>query len=247
MKTSWKSVAPMIALACSRIAMVGETKQQITITPLLHEELGHFGDAADVLRAVRIREAEVAVDACANVVAIEHHAEATAFMERPFQGDRDGALSAAAEAGHPNHATLLTEQFLLVRTGQQAVLDGVYVAVGHDKALERSAKVGLRRPRPFARRPVQQRLRLSLVATRLLMATKTISAPARMPDPRTTPTIDQVGIEERVARIKTRSIKKETKVQGMKLALSMIDLTTLGRGRYAEQSAAALLQGHAPA
>ena len=59
------------------------------------------------------------------------------------------------------------------------------------------------------------------------MATKTISAPARMPDPRTAPTIDQVGIEERVARIKTRSIKKETKVQGMKLALSMIDLTTL--------------------
>ena len=59
------------------------------------------------------------------------------------------------------------------------------------------------------------------------MATRTISAPMRMPDPRTTPTIDQVGIEERVARIKTRSIKKETKVQGMKLALSMIDLTTL--------------------
>lgn len=41
------------------------------------------------------------------------------------------------------------------------------------------------------------------------------------------PAVDQVGIEERVARIKARSIKKETKVQGMKLALSMIDLTTL--------------------
>jgi deoxyribose-phosphate aldolase len=39
--------------------------------------------------------------------------------------------------------------------------------------------------------------------------------------------VDQVGIEERVARIRTRSIKKEAKVQGMKLALSMIDLTTL--------------------
>ncbi len=51
--------------------------------------------------------------------------------------------------------------------------------------------------------------------------------PSRIPDARTTPTIDQVGIEERVARIKARSIKKETKVQGMKLALSMIDLTTL--------------------
>jgi deoxyribose-phosphate aldolase len=48
-----------------------------------------------------------------------------------------------------------------------------------------------------------------------------------LPDPRTTPTVDQVGIEERVARIKSRSIKKEPKVQGMKLALSMIDLTTL--------------------
>ncbi|MBL7962922.1 MAG: deoxyribose-phosphate aldolase [Flavobacteriales bacterium] len=46
-------------------------------------------------------------------------------------------------------------------------------------------------------------------------------------DPRLSPTVDQVGIEERVARIKARSIKKETKVQGMKLALSMIDLTTL--------------------
>ncbi len=52
--------------------------------------------------------------------------------------------------------------------------------------------------------------------------------PVRMSNvPHTAPTIDQVGIEERVARIKTRSIKKETKVQGMKLALSMIDLTTL--------------------
>lgn len=42
-----------------------------------------------------------------------------------------------------------------------------------------------------------------------------------------TPSIDQVGIEERVARFNTRSIKKETKLSGLKLALSMIDLTTL--------------------
>jgi deoxyribose-phosphate aldolase len=41
------------------------------------------------------------------------------------------------------------------------------------------------------------------------------------------PTVDQVGIEERVARIKARSIKKEAKVGGLKLALGMIDLTTL--------------------
>jgi len=39
--------------------------------------------------------------------------------------------------------------------------------------------------------------------------------------------VDQVGIEERCARFTTRSIKKEAKVQGLKMALNMIDLTTL--------------------
>ncbi|HWY38054.1 MAG TPA: deoxyribose-phosphate aldolase [Bacteroidia bacterium] len=48
-----------------------------------------------------------------------------------------------------------------------------------------------------------------------------------IPDFRHTPSIDQVSIEERVARFNTRSIKKDAKVQGLKLALSMIDLTTL--------------------
>ena len=39
--------------------------------------------------------------------------------------------------------------------------------------------------------------------------------------------IDQVGVEERVARLNTRSIKTSSKVSGLKLALNMIDLTTL--------------------
>ena len=41
------------------------------------------------------------------------------------------------------------------------------------------------------------------------------------------PRIDQVGIEDRVARITARSIKKESKMQGLLMALNMIDLTTL--------------------
>lgn len=41
------------------------------------------------------------------------------------------------------------------------------------------------------------------------------------------PSIDKVGVEERVARFQTRSIKNESKMQGLKMALSMIDLTTL--------------------
>jgi deoxyribose-phosphate aldolase len=53
------------------------------------------------------------------------------------------------------------------------------------------------------------------------------STPATLPDFTRTPTIDQVGVEERVERLQKRSIKKDSKVQAMKLALSMIDLTTL--------------------
>lgn len=45
--------------------------------------------------------------------------------------------------------------------------------------------------------------------------------------PLSSTTIDQVGVEERAARFRTRSIKKESKIEAMKLALSMIDLTTL--------------------
>jgi deoxyribose-phosphate aldolase len=48
-----------------------------------------------------------------------------------------------------------------------------------------------------------------------------------LPDFKFTPTIDKVGVEERVARIQTRSIKDEAKLQGMKMVLNMIDLTTL--------------------
>lgn len=39
--------------------------------------------------------------------------------------------------------------------------------------------------------------------------------------------VDEVGIRERVTRLATRSIKKASKVEGLKLALSMVDLTTL--------------------
>ncbi len=39
--------------------------------------------------------------------------------------------------------------------------------------------------------------------------------------------IDQTGVEERCARFATRSIKNQTKIEGLKMALNMIDLTTL--------------------
>lgn len=41
------------------------------------------------------------------------------------------------------------------------------------------------------------------------------------------PSVDKVGVEERIARFQSRSIKNESKMQGLKLILNMIDLTTL--------------------
>lgn len=43
----------------------------------------------------------------------------------------------------------------------------------------------------------------------------------------TCPAVDKVGVEERVARFQTRSIKGENKLKALKMALNMIDLTTL--------------------
>ena len=52
-------------------------------------------------------------------------------------------------------------------------------------------------------------------------------ATTQIPDFSRSPHIDQVGIEERASRVTKRSIKNETKLNGLKLALNMIDLTTL--------------------
>jgi len=61
-------------------------------------------------------------------------------------------------------------------------------------------------------------------------------------------TVDAVGVEERVAKYATRSIKKASKVFGLKLAVSMVDLTTL-EGKDTPGKVAALcvkaLQPHA--
>ena len=48
-----------------------------------------------------------------------------------------------------------------------------------------------------------------------------------MPDLSRVPRVDEVGVEERVARFQTRSIKTSSKNEALKMVLSMIDLTTL--------------------
>jgi deoxyribose-phosphate aldolase len=48
-----------------------------------------------------------------------------------------------------------------------------------------------------------------------------------LPDLSRVTRVDEVGVAERAARFRTRSIKTASKVEALKLALSMIDLTTL--------------------
>jgi deoxyribose-phosphate aldolase len=60
-----------------------------------------------------------------------------------------------------------------------------------------------------------------------MTALKTVTTRSRLPDLSRVPAVDEVGVNERVARFQSRSIKKSSKVDALELILSMIDLTTL--------------------
>lgn len=59
------------------------------------------------------------------------------------------------------------------------------------------------------------------------MSLTAVKTPNRMPDLGRVPAVDEVGVDERVARFQSRSIKKASKVEALKMVLGMIDLTTL--------------------
>ncbi|MFT5500404.1 MAG: deoxyribose-phosphate aldolase [Woeseiaceae bacterium] len=59
------------------------------------------------------------------------------------------------------------------------------------------------------------------------MSLSAVTSSAQIPDLSRVALVDEVGVRERAARFQTRSIKKESKVEALKLILSMIDLTTL--------------------
>ena len=59
------------------------------------------------------------------------------------------------------------------------------------------------------------------------MALAAVKSKNALPDLGKVVLVDEVGVKERAARFQTRSIKKESKVEALKIILSMIDLTTL--------------------
>ena len=59
------------------------------------------------------------------------------------------------------------------------------------------------------------------------MSLSAVTAATQLPNLSRVPAVDEVGVNERVARFQSRSIKTASKVEALKLVLSMIDLTTL--------------------
>ena len=59
------------------------------------------------------------------------------------------------------------------------------------------------------------------------MSLAAVPSTKQLPDLGRVPLVDEVGVKERAARFQTRSIKKESKIDALKMILSMIDLTTL--------------------
>lgn len=59
------------------------------------------------------------------------------------------------------------------------------------------------------------------------MGARPMTDGSRLPDLDRVPRVDEVGVDERVARFQSRSIKTAAKAEGLRLTLSMIDLTTL--------------------
>ena len=87
----------------------------------VHEQLAHLGDAPDVLHPVRLREAQVIVDAAADIVAVQNAAKQAAPLQLALHGDGHSALARSAQAREPHHHTALPQQRFLVPARQHPV------------------------------------------------------------------------------------------------------------------------------
>jgi hypothetical protein len=85
------------------------------------EDFGDLGNAADVFEAVLVGEAEVGVEAGAEVVAVEDGGEAPLLVEDALGGVGDGGFPGAGQTAKPDDEAALAEQVLLVVAVEEAV------------------------------------------------------------------------------------------------------------------------------
>lgn len=76
------------------------------------EQLGDLGDAADVLVAVRLREAQVLVEPEAHVIAVEPVRRVAQVQEVLLERGRDGGLARGGQAREPDREALLLAEGL---------------------------------------------------------------------------------------------------------------------------------------
>jgi len=98
------------------IALLSNTNARHWHQPGVGEEPRDLADAADVLRPVLGREAEVRVEAVADVVAVQDVGESTALVEGLLGGHGDRALARAGESREPDRAAALAEHGLAIVT-----------------------------------------------------------------------------------------------------------------------------------
>lgn len=91
------------------------------------KELGDLGDAAYVLVAVGLGEAEVLVEAEADVVAVEAVGGEPEVQEVLLEGGGDGGLARGAEAREPDGEALLLARGLALGAGEGGVPGDVAV------------------------------------------------------------------------------------------------------------------------
>ncbi len=104
------AVAPAARAPCRRSARNGEMKRDQHDQAGVDHQLGDLGDAADVLDPVVVGEAQVLVEAVADVVAVEQVGVAAVGVQPLLHQVGDGRLARAREAGEPDHAAVLALQ-----------------------------------------------------------------------------------------------------------------------------------------
>lgn len=80
--------------------------------------MAHLRDAPDVLSPVLFREAEVAVEAEADVVAVETVGRESEAEQPPLEGGPNGGLARGREPGEPYGQAALASELAALATGE---------------------------------------------------------------------------------------------------------------------------------
>ncbi len=78
----------------------------------IHKQLAHLADAADVFLAIFGTEAQILVQAVANVVAVQHISQVATLNQGVLQGVCNGALARPAQPGKPDERPVLIKKRL---------------------------------------------------------------------------------------------------------------------------------------